>query len=93
VELLQTRTIVAKAPPTNGETVAGRSVLGLHHCWGRAVTARAEVGGDSSSHVAARGLDGRRGYLVEGAVASFLGRDDAVAVNIFEAGGSVAKRG
>ena len=57
---------VAKAPPTNGKTVAGRSVLGLHHCWGGAVTARAEVEGDSSSHVAARGLDGRRGYIVEG---------------------------
>jgi len=33
---------------------------------GGAVTARAEVEGDSSSHVAARGLDGRRGYIVEG---------------------------
>jgi len=54
---------------------------------------RAEVEGGSSSHVAAHGLDGRRGYIVQGAVASFLGRGDAVAVNIFEAGGSVAKRG
>jgi len=38
-------------------------------------------------HVAARGFDGRRGYIVQGAVASFLGRGDAVTVNIFEASG------
>jgi len=43
---------------------------------GGAVTARAEVEGDSSSHVAACDIDGRRGYIVQDAVASFLEKSD-----------------
>jgi len=66
--------LVARAPP---------SVFGLRDRWRGTVAVRAEVEGVSSSHVAARGLDGRRGYTVrrEG-LASVLGEGDAVAVNI-----------
>ena len=43
---------------------------------------RTEVEGDSSSYVAARGLDGRRGYTVwREALASVLGEGDTVTVN------------
>ena len=57
--------LVARAPP---------SVFGVPDRWWGTVAARAEVEGDSASHVGARGLDGRRGYVVrrEG-LASVLG--------------------
>lgn len=42
------------------------SVFGLGDCCGGGVAARAEVEGDSSS--------GRRGYIVQEAVASFVGK-------------------
>ena len=60
---------------------AARSVFRLRDHWRGRVAARAEVEGDSSSRVAARGLDDRRGHIVRReALASVLG--DAVAVNI-----------
>ena len=54
MEVLQTRTLVAQAPPAKRWPRAGPSVFGLNDdCWGEAVTARAEVEGHSLRHVAA----------------------------------------
>ena len=91
MKLLQTRTVVAKAPPTNGEKVARAwtSVFGLQYIinivgGGKGVTAGAEVEGDSSSHVGTCSLDGRRGHIVREAVASFVGKSEPVTLNILE---------